>query len=106
MSGKVVKDSVDSYMNELERIVASGKPINLDDAREHAEYISVLLLVFPYLFPPATNQWTPGDVRDAAADTYAAPELWTSLRTYMRWRARLPISPSSEPRGVEWHVIE
>jgi cytochrome c556 len=33
-------------------------------------------MAFPHLFPPSTNQWKDGADRDAAADTYASPELW------------------------------
>jgi len=81
---KILMGSVDGNMNELESITGSGRPIDLRDAREHADHISVLLLAFPHMFPPLTNQWTPGAARDAATDTFAAPEIWTSFADFYR----------------------
>jgi cytochrome c556 len=34
------------------------------------------------MFPPGTNQWTAGADRDAALDTYAAPEVWTQFADF------------------------
>jgi cytochrome c556 len=73
---KTLMNTIGSSMDEIEAMLAPGAKIESAEAREHADLISVLLLAFPHLFPPATNQWKEGAERDAAADTYASPELW------------------------------
>jgi cytochrome c556 len=73
---KTLMNTINSSMDEIEAMLAPGAKIESAEAREHADLISVLLLAFPHLFPPATNQWKEGADRDAAADTYASPELW------------------------------
>jgi cytochrome c556 len=73
---KALMNTVNSSMDEIEAMLAPGAKIESAEAREHADLISVLLMTFPHLFPPATNQWKEGADRDAAADTYASPELW------------------------------
>jgi cytochrome c556 len=73
---KALMNTVSGSMDEIEAMLAPGAKIESAEAREHADLISVLLMTFPHLFPPATNQWREGADRDAAADTYASPELW------------------------------
>jgi cytochrome c556 len=81
---KIVMDTIKNNMDELEGMIASGKEIELKEAREHADTISVLLMAFPHLFPPATNQWKPDVARDPGTDTYAAPTLWTPFADFYR----------------------
>jgi cytochrome c556 len=73
---KTLMNTINSSMDEIEAMLAPGAKMESAEAREHADLISVLLLGFPHLFPPATNQWKDGADRDAATDTYASPELW------------------------------
>jgi cytochrome c556 len=79
---KIVMDTIGSNMDEIEAMAASTKPINLAEAHEHADIISVMLMAFPHLFPPATNQWKPNVERDPARDTFAAPELWNAFADF------------------------
>lgn len=82
---KIVKDSVSDNMDELEGMAQQAQPIDMDEAHEHAEIVSVLLLAFPHMFPPATNQWRPGVIaRDPAADTYASPDLWSNFADFYK----------------------
>jgi cytochrome c556 len=74
---KTLMDSIDTNMNALEG--NSGQPFNLDQAQDRADAISSMLMAFPYLFPPSTNQWKPNVERDPAADTYASPDAWTKF---------------------------
>lgn len=53
-------------MDEVETMLAPEDKLVLSDAQEHAETISTMLMAFPHLFPPATNQWKPGAERDPA----------------------------------------
>ena len=74
---KILMDSINNNMDEIEGMISSGKPLDLAEAHEHADVISVMLMAFPHLFPPSTNQWRPNVERDPCRDTFAAPELWT-----------------------------
>jgi cytochrome c556 len=84
---KILMDTIDHNMDTLEEMVRSGQPIDLTDASEHADVISVLLMAFPHLFPPGTNQWQPNAERDPGRDTYAAPELWRNFADFYQQAA-------------------
>jgi cytochrome c556 len=73
---KTLMNTINSSMDEIEAMLAPGAKIDSAEAREHADLISVLLMAFPHLFPPSTNQWRERADRDAALDTYASPEVW------------------------------
>jgi cytochrome c556 len=79
---KILMGAIDMNMDEIETMLAPGGKLDLADAREHADTISVMLATFPHLFPPSTNQWKPNADRDPATDTYAAPELWVSFANF------------------------
>jgi cytochrome c556 len=76
---KILMNEIDGNMDEIETMLAPGGKLDLADAREHANNISVMLLAFPHLFPPSTNLWKPNADRDPGTDTYAAPELWDNF---------------------------
>ena len=60
------RKAIDMNMDEVEIMLAPEDKLVLSDAQEHAETISTMLMAFPHLFPPATNQWKPGAERDPA----------------------------------------
>ena len=74
---KILMDTISTNMDELETMTASDKGLDLVEGREHADIISVMLMAFPHLFLPGTNQWKPNVERDPGRDTYASPDLWT-----------------------------
>ena len=76
---KILMDTIGTTMDEIEGMLEPGGKFDAGDAREHADLISVLLMAFPHMFPAATNQWRAGAERDAALDTFAAPELWSNF---------------------------
>jgi cytochrome c556 len=73
-------------MSRIERMISMGQ-VDLDGANEDAEAISVMLMAFPHLFPPSSNQWNPDADPDPATDTYASPELWTGFAEFYRQAA-------------------
>jgi cytochrome c556 len=75
---KILMDTINTNMDELETMTASDKGINLTEGREHADMISVMLMAFPHLFPTDTNQWRPNVERDPGRDTYASPAVFTN----------------------------
>src|SRR6478672_7185468 len=79
---KILMGAIDMNMDEIETMLAPEGTLELGDAQEHAETISTMLMVFPHMFPPTTNQWKPGVDRDPATDTFASPEVWTNFRDF------------------------
>src|ERR1700680_691136 len=79
---KILMGAIDMNMDEIETMLAPEGKLVLSDAQEHAETISTMLMAFPHLFPPATNQWKAGAERDPATDTFASPELWKNFADF------------------------
>jgi len=80
---KILMDSIGHNMDELEGIAAAQK-VDLNEGKEHADIISVMLMVFPHLFPTATNQWKPNVERDPGKDTFASPDIWTKFADFYK----------------------
>ena len=81
---KTVMGEIDMNMDEIETMLAPEGKLELPDAQEHAEVISTLLMAFPHLFPPATNQWKEGATRDPATDTFANPAIWSNFADFYK----------------------
>ena len=81
---KIAMGEIDMNMDEIETMLAPGGKLDLADAREHAEVISTLLMVFPHLFPASTNQWKEGAERDPATDTFANPAIWSNFADFYK----------------------
>jgi len=75
--------SIGTNMYPIDEMLETGK-IDLVAARANAESISAMLMAFPHLFPPDTNQWKLGAVRDPATDTLADPAIWESRSFFYR----------------------
>src|SRR4051812_37037350 len=73
---KIAMDTIGHNMDEIDTMLQTGK-IDLTEGREHADTISVLLMSFPHLFPPASNQWNQDSARDPGRDTFASPDIWS-----------------------------
>jgi cytochrome c556 len=81
---KILMDSIGRNMDDIEANAGSAK-VDLAEGRDHADIISVMLMAFPHLFPPSTNEWKPNaDDRDAGRDTFAAPEIWTGFADFYK----------------------
>jgi cytochrome c556 len=80
---KILMGAIDTNMDEIETMLLPEGKLDLAEGREHADTISIMLLTFPHLFPPVTNQWKANDPdRDPATDTYASPELWRNFADF------------------------
>jgi cytochrome c556 len=73
---KTVMSSLSDTMDKIEAMIQADK-INLAEGQDEANSISVMLMAFPHLFPPASNQWKPNSDLDPATDTFASPDVWT-----------------------------
>jgi len=78
---KTMMSSISDNMDQIEKMIATGK-IDLDDAHEHADTISVMFMAFPHLFPPGSNQWKPNADLDPATDTFASPDAWSKFSDF------------------------
>jgi len=79
---KILMGAIDMNMDEIETMLAPEGKLDLAEGQEHAETISTMLMAFPHMFPPATNQWKAGAERDPATDTFASPELWKNFADF------------------------
>src|SRR4029077_10469997 len=79
---KILMDTINTNMDELETMTTSDKRVNLAEGREHADMISVMLMAFPHLFAAGTNQWKPNVERDPGRDTYASPDVFTNYEDF------------------------
>jgi cytochrome c556 len=83
---KALKDDVCDKMASIERMIAQGR-VDLGVAHAQADAIAAMLLAFPHLFPPGTNQWKPDSDQDPVTATLASPELWTAFPDFYRQAA-------------------
>ena|SRR5215510_9973902 len=81
---KIVMDTINNNMDEIEGMIGKEKDVDLAEAREHADIISVMLMAFPHLFPESTNQWKPNVERDPGTDTYASPDVWSNYADFSK----------------------
>ncbi len=79
---KILMGAIDMNMDEIETMLAPGGKFEPAEAVEHSDTISIMLMSFPHLFPPSTNQWQPGADRDPALDTVASPDLWRNFADF------------------------
>jgi len=79
---KILMGAIDMNMDEIETMLAPGGKFEPAEAVEHSDTISIMLMSFPHLFPPSTNQWQPNVDRDPALDTVASPDLWRNFADF------------------------
>jgi cytochrome c556 len=78
---KTMMSAISDNMDQIETMISTGK-IDLADAHEHADTISIMFMAFPHLFPPSSNQWKPNADLDPATDTFASPDAWTKFSDF------------------------
>jgi cytochrome c556 len=96
---KILMDSIGDNMDELDSMVESGN-IDVTHGSQHADAISVMLLTFPHLFPPASNEWKPGVEKDAGVDTFASPDVWTRYADFYKRAADASKSAYNASRAL------
>jgi cytochrome c556 len=78
---KVLMGAIGNNMDEIDGMLETGN-IDIPHASEHADTISIMMMAFPHMFPPASNEWKPNVQRDPGTDTFAAPEVWTRFTEF------------------------
>jgi cytochrome c556 len=81
---KILMSAVDGNMREIEIMLAPDGSLDAAEAQEHADTVSIMLMAFPHMFPPETNQWKAGADRDPATDTFASPDVWANFADFYR----------------------
>src|SRR6266545_2979561 len=76
---KTLMGAIDMNMDEIETMLSPEGQLNLAEGQEHADTISIMLMAFPHMFAPSTNQWATTADRDPALDTFASPEVWAKF---------------------------
>jgi cytochrome c556 len=82
---KILMDTIGKNMDEIEGFIETPKPIDLAEGKEHADIISVMLMSFPHLFAPASNQWSASAARDPGVDTFASPDIWKNYNQFYKF---------------------
>jgi cytochrome c556 len=95
---KTIMSSLCDKMMDIERMIAAGN-IDTKTARTHARAMSVMLMAFPHLFPPGSNQWQRDVNPDPVAETLASPDLWTSFPDFYRQAAAAARAASALSRA-------
>jgi cytochrome c556 len=103
---KILMGSIDGQMDEIETMLAPEGTLDLADGQEHADIISVMLMTFPHLFVPSTNQWKQDyPDRDAATDTYASPDVWSNFADFYQRAAaasKIALEASKAKRAIDF----
>jgi cytochrome c556 len=81
LARKTLMDTLSDNMDQIEGMISTNQ-IDIADAHEHADVISAMLMAFPHLFPPSTNQWKPGVDPDPVTGTFASPDVWSKFSDF------------------------
>jgi cytochrome c556 len=105
---KILMGAIDMNMDEIETMLAPEGKLALAEGQEHAETISTMLMAFPHMFPPRTNQWKPGADRDPATDTFASPAVWSNFAEFYQRAAaasKLAFDASRAKRAADFKPL-
>src|SRR5258708_21579494 len=102
-------DSISDNMDQTEGMISPGK-IEIAAPHEHADTISVMLMAFPHLFPPGSNQWKANNPDpDPVADTFASPDVWSKFSYFYKLatdasKTAFDISHADKPDELKAHT--
>ena len=105
---KILMGAIDMNMDEIETMTAPDGTLNLAEGQEHADIVSIMLMSFPHLFPPSTNQWQPNVDRDPATDTAASPDLWRNFSDFYQraqTASKLALDATRAKTGNEFKAL-
>lgn len=77
LARRVLMAGIGRNMDEITGMLEDGGTFSLNEAREHADLISTMLLAFPHLFPVETDRWSKTLAEDDPAHvSLALPTVW------------------------------
>ena len=83
LARKTLMDTLSDNMDQIEGMISTNK-LDIADAHDHADAISAMLMAFPHLFPPSTNQWKPDVTPDPVTGTSASPDVWSKFADFYK----------------------
>jgi cytochrome c556 len=96
---KLLMDSIMNNMDKIQEMI-SERRIDPSVSRECADNIASMLMAFPHLFPPSSNQWKEDVDLDPVKDTFASPDIWTEFADFSR-RAAAAANTALELRRAD-----
>jgi cytochrome c556 len=96
---KLLMDSIMNNMDKIQEMI-SERRIDLGVSRGCADNVSSMLVAFPHLFPPGSNQWKEDVDLDPVKDTFASPDIWTDFADFSR-RAAAAANTALELRRAD-----
>jgi cytochrome c556 len=86
-------------MDKIQEMISEQR-IDPSVSRECADNIASMLMAFPHLFPPSSNQWKEDVDLDPVKDTFASPDIWTEFADFSR-RAAAAANTALELRRAD-----
>lgn len=84
LARRVLMTGIGRNMDEIAGMIEDSGAFSLDEAREHADLISTMLLAFPHLFPVETNTWSRELAEDDPAHvSLALPAVWENYDDFV-----------------------
>jgi cytochrome c556 len=84
LARRVLMTGIGRNMDEIMGMLEDGGTFMLNEAREHADLISTMLLAFPHLFPVETNTWSKTLAEDDPAHvSLALPTVWQNYDDFV-----------------------
>jgi len=80
---KLLMNSIMNNMDKIQEMI-SERRIDPSVSRACADNIASMLMAFPHLFPPGSNQWKENVDLDPVKDTFASPDIWTEFADFSR----------------------
>lgn len=100
-------DAIDEQIAPLDRATA-GQKSDLQDLKDRAYLINVLMAAFPHLFPAGTR---PAEIPDGGIQTSATPDVWDNFETFYGLSqtaatAAYEASQAVDVAGLKLHATE
>jgi len=96
---KLLMDSIMNNMDKIQEMI-SERRVDPSVSRACADNIASMLMAFPHLFPPGSNQWKEDVDLDPVKDTFASPDIWTDFADFSR-RAAAAANTALELRRAD-----
>lgn len=84
LARRILMTGIGRNMDEITGMVEDDRAFSLQEAREHADVISTMLLAFPHLFPIETDTWSEKLMEDDPAHvSLALPTVWQNYEDFV-----------------------
>jgi cytochrome c556 len=85
LARRILMTGIGRFMDEITYMTEPGVTLEPEHVVEAADVISTMLLAFPHLFPPETDNWTQElEEADPARVSLSLPAVWESFDDFYR----------------------